>query len=117
MKPINLALNIFLIFILLVNIYNKRQSDNYESSLLILITILIILFCLCSCKTLEHFDNENEKDKVIYDYDTFTTKELKVIKKLDGLKEQIKNSIPIGYVYLSIYDKNPGSFLGGTWKT
>ena len=86
MKPINLALNIFLIFILLVNIYNKRQSDNYESSLLILITILIILFCLCSCKTLEHFDNENEKDKVIYDYDTFTTKELKVIKKLDGLK-------------------------------
>lgn len=117
MKPINLALNIFLIFILLVNIYNKRQSDNYESSLLILITILIILFCLCSCKTLEHFDNEIEKDKAIYDYDTFTTKELKVIKKLDGLKEQIKNSIPIGYVYLSIYDKNPGSFLGGTWKT
>lgn len=117
MKPINLAINVFLIFVLLVNIYNKRYSKDYENSILILITILIILFCLCSFKTLEHFENENEKDKIAYDYDTFTTKELKVIKKLDGLIKQINNSIPIGFVYLSIYNNNPGTFLGGTWKT
>lgn len=117
MKPINLALNIFLIFILITSIYNKRQLGNDQDYLLFLIIILIILICLCSCQTVEKLSNEISSDDIKYDFDTFTTKELKVMKKLEGLKEQIKNSIPIGYVYLSTKDTNPSSFLGGSWKS
>lgn len=116
MKSFTFIINIIILLILLFLIF-KGQSENtaYDNSFLIMFIIVISVLCVCSYKTIENLDNvENEE---IYDYSKATTKNLKVVKKIDGLENQIKSLIPIGYVYLTTKKEfDPNTVFGGTWK-
>lgn len=115
MKPFNFIVNVIIILILLFLIF-KGQNINkkFDKTYLILFVLLISLLCLCSYKSVENL--ENVENKVIYDYDKATTKNLKVVKKIEGLSEQMNSLIPIGFVYLTIKkDFDPNIIFGGTW--
>ena len=115
MKPFNFIVNVIIILILLFLIF-KGQNINkkFDKTYLILFVVLISLLCLCSYKSVENL--ENVENKVIYDYDKATTKNLKVVKKIEGLSEQMNSLIPIGFVYLTIKkDFDPNIIFGGTW--
>ena len=115
MKPFNFVVNITIILILLFLICKgQNENGNFDKSNVILFAVLIGLLCLCSIKSVEKL--ENVESEVVYDYDKATTKNLKVVKKIEGLNEQMNSLIPIGFVYLTIKkDFDPNIIFGGTW--
>lgn len=115
MISFNFVINVIIVIVLLFLIF-KGQNENmtFDKSFLIIFVIAFSIICLCSYKTVETLDNVENAE--IYDYNKATTKNLKVVKKIEGLDNQINSLIPVGYVYLTTKKEfDPNTVFGGTW--
>lgn len=96
---------------------DKEITDNsFDGNIKISVILIVLLFIFCYFvffNLSESLDNTESN----YDIETYKTKNLKVVKKINGLIDIIKSKIPVGYIYLT-KDKNadPNKIFGGTWE-